>query len=492
MKNSLQLRLSLGLALGVGLLWFAASAVTGYIVTHELDEAFDQALVEAVQRLLPPIIHDIVEGDDKEREDDAEEGGRGELRLGRIGRSWRRIEGVPGNHLKRKNKNKRDEEDDHKQINLETPVHQYLTYLVRDAEGNILLQSQNAKADKFPPVTLLGFVTTPDYRVYTGTALDGNVVISVADPIVRRKSAARDTLQALASPLFILVPLSVLGGWLLVRLSMRSIRGFRAEIEARGGGDLTPISPGDLPTEIEPLAEAVNNLLDRMRRTLQAERSFTANSAHELRTPVAAALAQTQRLIAEAEAQPIKERAAQIETALKSLSKLTEKLMQLARAEGGGVLSEQPHDIMPVLKLVLDEFREGAERLEIDLPEKPVFLSIDANTFAILARNLIENALKHGPADGVVNIRLSPDGRLIVTNDCEPIPPDQLDRLTRPFERGRTRAKGSGVGLAIVSAIVAGSGSSLALKSPATAKERGFEVCISFKGPDAVDAYSRL
>ena len=485
LKNSLQLRLSLGLALGVGLLWGAATMVSSVIVKHELDGAFDRALAEAVERILPPVIHDIVEGNtiDDDMKSVRVEG----LDLGRIGRSWREEE-------RRKKRDSDHEDDDHddrddrkdreKEHHDDKPVFKmpedrYLTYIVRDSEGKILLQSKNADPKIFPGTDRLGFLTRNDYRIFTGSTLDGNVVISVADPMARRQSAAHDTLEALAMPLFILVPLSMLGVWLLVRFSMRPVRDFRTGIEARGGGDLTPIRADKLPSEVASVADAVNSLLDRMRRTLEAERSFTANSAHELRTPVAAALAQTQRLISEAEQGATRDRAQQIEAALKSLSRLTEKLMQLARAEGGAMLSEQAHDIVPIVNLVLDEFRDDADRLEISLPDTPVPLLIDANVFAILLRNLLENAIKHATPDSLIKMELQQNGQLVVRNDCDVIPPETLTRLTRPFERGAASAKGSGVGLAIVAAIVKGCGATLTLNSPISGDTTGFEATVS-------------
>ena len=499
LKNSLQLRLSLGLALGVGLLWAAATMVSGVVVKHELDGAFDQALAEAVERILPPIIHDIVEGNTID--DDMKSVRVDGLKLERIGRSWREEKGLERDDLKRLKKKETDhEDDDHDHDDrkvrenehhddkhdddkpvFKMPEDQYLTYIVRDAKGNILLQSKNADPKIFPGTERLGFLTLNDYRIFTGSTLDGNVIISVADPMARRQRAAHDTLEALATPLFILVPLSMLGVWLLVRFSMRPVRDFRTGIEARGGGDLTPIRADKLPSEVASVADAVNSLLDRMRRTLEAERSFTANSAHELRTPVAAALAQTQRLISEAEQGATKDRARQIEAALQSLSRLTEKLMQLARAEGGAMLSEQARDIVPIIHLVLDEFRDDADRLEIDLPDAPVPLLIDANVFAILLRNLLENAIKHATPDSMIKMELQQNGRLVVRNNCDVIAPETLTRLVRPFERGATSAKGSGVGLAIVAAIAKGSGATLTLNSPISGDTTGFEAVVSLR-----------
>jgi two-component system OmpR family sensor kinase len=257
---------------------------------------------------------------------------------------------------------------------------------------------------------------------------------------------------------------------------MIPIRRFRAGIEARGGGDLSPIPAEGLPSEFRPNAQAVNRLLDRLRRALEAERSFTANSAHELRTPVAGALAQVQRLIVEATDEETRSRARQVEAALQRLARLSEKLMQLARAEGGRLQAEAPVDLAPILRmLVADMGREDGHRIELTLPNAEVMASIDPDAFAILARNLIENALHHGAQDAPVQVSLSPKGVLRVVNTGPVVPADVLGRLARPFERGPTDAHGSGLGLAIVAAIAAGTGGRLDLISPATGRADGFE-----------------
>ena len=99
----------------------------------------------------------------------------------------------------------------------------------------------------------------------------------------------------------------------------------------------------------------MNQLLERLRRALEAERSFAATSAHELRTPVAAALAQAQRLIIETTDAAVRKRARDIEVALRRLSGLSEKLMQLARAEGGRLHGAEPVDTGTILRMIVDE-----------------------------------------------------------------------------------------------------------------------------------------
>ena len=263
---------------------------------------------------------------------------------------------------------------------------------------------------------------------------------------------------------------------------MTPVRRLRSGIEARGTGDLSPVPAAGLPSEIGPIADAVNGLLEKLRRALEAERSFTANSAHELRTPVAAALAQTQRLIAETKDVAVRTRAQQIEAALRRLSRLSEKLMQLAKAEGGRLQGKETIDIASVLRLVVEEMmRDPAVtgRLAVNIPAAPVLLDIDTDAFAILARNLIENALKHGTSDAPVTLILSNDGALTVSNEGTVIPPEMLGRLSRPFERGTTNAEGSGLGLAISKAIASGVGADLVLTSPLPGKQSGFQARFS-------------
>lgn len=119
---------------------------------------------------------------------------------------------------------------------------------------------------------------------------------------------------------------------------------------------------------------------------------------------------QAQRLKSETTDPAVRDRAHQIETALQRLSRLSEKLLQLAKAERGNLLAEQAADIAPVLRIVVNESTQGAHgtgRIELKVPASPVLSDIDPDAFAILARNLIENALKHGTAGERVHVTLS-------------------------------------------------------------------------------------
>ncbi|WP_281282102.1 sensor histidine kinase, partial [Cereibacter sediminicola] len=140
----------------------------------------------------------------------------------------------------------------------------------------------------------------------------------------------------------------------------------------------------ELPAEIAPVAAAVNQLLGRLNAAFEAERSFAAHAAHELRTPVAGATAQAQRIRIETSDPRVAGRAADIETTLKRLTRLSDKLMQLARAEGGRTLGGTPADLRPILSLVAQDFTRvsGRDRLVLVLPEGEVPSRIDPDAFA--------------------------------------------------------------------------------------------------------------
>ena len=431
--RSLQWRLSLWLGLGMAVLWAAAAIVTVQQLHHEMDEVFDSALEETAQRILPLAALEI---------------------LGR------------------------DDDDTDQRVATLRQHDEYFTYVVRDAAGKVLLRSHSADLSVFPPFSGMGFADTPTHRLYSDAAFQGGLTITVAEPLAHRRAVAGHASLGLAMPLGVIVPLSLLGVWLIVRRSMAPIRMFRAQIEARGSGDLAPVKADNLPSEIEPVAQSVNHLLDRLKRGLLAERTLAAKSAHELRTPVAAALAQAQRMIIEAPDAATQDRARYMETALRRLSRLTEKLMQLARAEGGRLLAEKPVDITVILRMVVNEFgghSDNAGRIALTLPDGPVCASIDPDAFAVLARNLIENGLKHGDPGEPVRVALSASGVLRVANAGPAVPDQTLQRLSEPFERGGARAEGAGLGLAIARTIAEGTGGKLRLISPIAGRQDGFE-----------------
>jgi two-component system OmpR family sensor kinase len=420
--RSLQGRLALTLAVAVAALWATAALLTAHHLRGEMDAVFDSALEETAQRILPLAAMEILARDP--------------------GAAGQRIETLRAHR-------------------------EYLTYLVRDAAGAVLMRSHAADPAMFPPVHRLGFETTATHRLYHDAALRGALTISVAEPVARRRHAKDEALAALAAPMAVLAPLSVVLVWGLTHLGLAPLRAFGDAIARRGAADLAPLGAADLPTEIAPVAEAVDGLMARLGRALDAERRFAANAAHELRTPVAAALAQLDRLVAETPDPTARDRAAAARDALWRLARRAEKLLQLSRAEGAALRRGAPADLRPVLRLVAGELDPAGTRLVLTLPERPVLSTLDPDAFAILARNLVENALRHG--DPAVPVDVSLDGAAVlrVTN-AGPIL--QGDALLADDPAVRT-----GLGLSIVRAVALGAGLDLRLQSPAPGRPDGVE-----------------
>ena len=430
-KISLQKILGSSLAIGVTVLWLLGVAAAGLLTQYKMNEVFDSALEETAQRILPLAVTEILS-----RESDT-----GPQRTPTL-----------------------KEHDE------------YLTYLVRKPSGELLLQSHDVDPTLFGAQPREGFSETATHRFYGASAVSGTIYIEVAEPLAHRRAAVLDTLFALLAPLLLLIPVSLLSVWWLIRRSLRRVVVLQRSIEARGAGDLSAVAVDQLPDEFTPLVNAMNLLLERLRRSLEAERSFTANSAHELRTPLATALAKLQRLQRRTDDAQVKAQAKEIEVSLRTLSRLSEKLLELAKAEGGSVLAEQCNDLLPILQMVASDYlRTAPERLELELPDRPVLSLLDPDAFAILMRNLIENALKYGATDQPVKISLTDSGLLRVVNAGEVVPPEQLVLLRQRFVRSDTKSLGSGIGLAIVDAISSGAGIELNLRSPATGQSDGFE-----------------
>lgn len=435
LPRSLQARLGLSLGVVLTLLWIVSSTLTAVIVHGEMDKVFDSALQETAQRILPLAVTEIV----------AREESGVTQRLAAL----------------------REHEE-------------FFTYLVRDAEGHILLQSHAADPAVFPAYEEPGFYQNATHRLYNEAALQGTIQITAAEPLERRAAVARELQLGLGLPLLIVLPVALLAIVLVVRESLEPLRRFRASLEARHSRDLSPVSTDDMPTEIGPLASTFNTLLERLREAFEAERSFAANAAHELRTPLAGAIAQAQRLRSETSDAAAARRASDIEERLKRLTRRTERLMQLARAEGGRLQSDHASDLRIAVRIVIKDMQRGSEAptIALNLPDAPVLSPLDPDAVGIVCHNLVQNAIGHGSANKRIDVTLTPDAELTVANDGPIVPPERLARLTERFQRDDPSTDGSGLGLYIVAAIAGRTGSLLTLSSPRPGNTDGFEARI--------------
>lgn len=451
---SIAMRLALGLTIGMALLWIGAAAISVSVMQHELDEARDEGLRQSALRLLPLALHDLRE------------------RRGVVGRFVVGEEGRDGD----------DDEDDQLTPAGGEQHRSVFTYLIRNAAGEVVLRDEEAPLTPLPAVPQEGFGELEGRRTYGLVDPRSGYSIAIIETTDRRMVALRDNVFALGLPLLALLPLMAGGIWLAMRLALRPLEALRQDIAQRDSRNLEPVGSDGHPVELAPIAEAVGALLTRLKSALDAERAFAARSAHELRTPIAGALAQTQQLATELGNGPGAARLREIEAALKKLSKLSEKLLQLARVEAGFARSDAVVDLLPALKMIERDINASSlwrGRVMLETGERTRLpAAIDPDAFAIAVRNLVENGLKHGAAERPVRIVLAEGSRLRVINEGDVVSAADLSRLGQPFVRGDTAADGSGLGLSIARTIFEQAGGSLTLHSPATGSDGGFEAVI--------------
>lgn len=434
---SIARRLMLVIGGAMLVLWLGAVVISAAIIADEINEVYDSALQETAERLLPLAEASLRNGD-----------GSGSA-------------GAMGKHS--------------------AAGEEYLLYQLRDAAGRVMLRSHDAPAAPYDMPLRNGFFERDGLYGYSAANADGSLFIQVVEQQGHRIEATLDSAMGLLYPLILLLPLAGLAIFVIIRRALRPLHHLRGEIGTRGGGNLAALEVAGLPVELAPMVTDINRLLMRLDRTLAAERDFAANSAHELRTPVAAAIAQSQRLAAELAGSPHQARIDQVIAALRRLAALAEKLLQLARAESGVAASNEVVDLLPVIDLVAEEFeRQPAKAGRLRWREMPKHFAaaIDIDAFAILLRNLIENAFAHGATGTPIELFADAGGALHVVNAGPVVAPAELQRLTERFARGRQAGSGFGLGLAISDMILQQVGGRLELHSPAAGRKDGFEAVV--------------
>jgi two-component system OmpR family sensor kinase len=271
----------------------------------------------------------------------------------------------------------------------------------------------------------------------------------------------------------------------VARRSVSSIGDLRQAISEKDSGDLNPIQTEGQAIELQPIVHSVNILMGRVQSALEAERAFTANSAHELRTPIAGALAHTQLLMTEVKTASGQVRVEQIEASLQKLKRLVEKLMQLARAEANIALADKPANLLNVLDLLVEEYQRNMQNDERIIYERSaearLVKPVNEDAFAIVIRNLIENALLHGKQDEPVLIRVGKDSTIHIINGGKSLSSEELANAQKRFGRGTTTVPGSGLGMPIAIEIAEQMHAHLQFLSPATGSTDGFEAILTFR-----------
>jgi two-component system sensor histidine kinase QseC len=345
-----------------------------------------------------------------------------------------------------------------------------IAFQMRDAGARLLARSASAPEAPFAPLAP-GFATRPfggeDWRVFT--LRSGEVWVQVAEKDDVRGELAEKLAYASVAPLLAGIPLLLALLALIIRYGLAPLSGLARQVAARQPGSVEPLALARTPAEIAPLVEALNGLLARVREALERERRFTADAAHELRTPLAALKVHAQNA---ARAASEVERRASLERMLRGLERtvyLAEQMLALSRAAAAGEAERVPLRALAqeAIEAVQPRAAERRVRLALDAADDPAVRG-DRGKLLSLVINLLDNAVRYGPEGGRVRLALRREnGRatLSVSDEGPGIPAELRERVFESYYRiPGSAGTGSGLGLAIVREIAEAHGARVAVE----------------------------
>ncbi|MDV6331194.1 ATP-binding protein [Asticcacaulis sp. 201] len=290
------------------------------------------------------------------------------------------------------------------------------------------------------------------WRTYTLYVPDDKVIIEVSEMARARNVLIERVVRDLLIPLLIALPLLMLAIWLGIKWGLRDLQDFAQAVRSRSSRDLSPIHFVKTPAEIMPLAASLNSLLTDLGRSLEQERRFTDNAAHEMRTPLATLGAQANVILNARNATERTTAAIQLSKGVKRASRLLDQLLILARIRHAPTANIPFNLYDHARDAIRDIFPQAAEKgIDLSLSgDEAAMLTSKPALLAILLNNLLDNAIKYSPEGSAVTLTVS-TGSITLCDQGPGIPEAERDLVFTRFYRipGATQT-GSGLGLSIV------------------------------------------
>lgn len=323
------------------------------------------------------------------------------------------------------------------------------------------------------------------WRTYTLQVPASAISVEVGERLGIRSTLARSISVDLALPLLLLIPATALLIWLALNNGLKALRALISELGRRSAKDLTPLEPSSWPSDLISLVRSINQLMSRIDRSLQRERRFIDQAAHQLRTPLTVIKLQAQLITGESRPEERAELAAKLDSGVDRASSLVQRLLTLARLES---ISDAAGigDLAMEAKAAMADLAPLAEARQVPLAyegEAAAAVAGDATLLRMICANLLDNAIRYSPPGGEVHVRLvSTDDRyeLRIVDDGPGIPAAERPNVLERFNRGKTpTGEGVGLGLSIVSEALRLLNGRLDLLDRRDGK-RGLEACVSF------------
>ena len=321
-----------------------------------------------------------------------------------------------------------------------------------------------------------------------GLPPDKSVLIQVAETLNKRNTLAGKVMTAMVLSQFLMIMLAALIVWIGIGKGLAPLARLHREIAARSHRDLSPIEETNTPQEVRPIIHEINNLMERLRKALEAQRRFIADAAHQLRTPLSGLKTQTSLALRQSDPASLQHSLDQLNTSTDRTIRLVNQMLVLAQVEPGSdkMLDLKPLDLGELVKETTKEWVSPALKKDIDLgyegPDTSVIINGDMMRIKMIIDNLIDNAVRYSPNGSSVTTRIKEvEGSVILTvEDNGPgIPPAERDSVFQRFYRiSDNPIAGSGLGLSIVNEIAMAQGASVSLEDPEG--HQGIAVKVSF------------
>ncbi len=300
------------------------------------------------------------------------------------------------------------------------------------------------------------------------------VQVQVAETLNKRTRFAWEMVANVVVPQLVLVVMATAVVWFGISRGLAPLKRLRRAVSDRSHLDLSPIDTHDVPGEVRPLVDEVNQLMARLGGTIDFQNRFVADAAHQLKTPVSGLKAQIELALRENDPERVRHSLAQLYISADRLSRLVRQLLSLARNEPGALAATQlqPLDLNAfALEVSMDWVPESLKR-QIDLGfegcDQPLTINADRDRLRELINNLIDNAIRYSQSGGRVTVRMGVSAdkqcHLSISDDGRSIPIEERQRIFERFHRLLgTQEDGSGLGLAIVSEIASLHGARITL-----------------------------
>ena len=338
-----------------------------------------------------------------------------------------------------------------------------LMFEFRDAHGELILRSGRELKGVDPTEGFSDFNKGPvALRVFSQWNQDRSLRVVVAESVEARLALAKAAVGNVIQPiLWVIFPLIILIAF-MIEWTLRPIRHLSSEVGSRSVNELRAIHEASVPAELKPIIQSLNSLFERLGRSIENERRFTADAAHELRTPLAAIKVQAQVALKEtnniARSKALEATVAGVDRA----TYLVEQLLTLARLDPE---TARPSDKVSLRDLAAEVLQEVAplavsKSLDIELADgEELLIPGQRAMLAILVRNLLDNAIRYTPPGGHVSVaaKKNEEGTLLIVEDTgSGLNEQQLKFLGQRFSRvDRPSGEGSGLGLSIALKIAA-------------------------------------